>query len=74
MGAQQFSMAAILPSCRKADLPEMRYNNTKTKSFMRTEINFALGRMGAICSIVKVVGQLVRAGSEWVSEMKIFTI
>ena len=64
MGAQQFSMVAILPSCRKADLPETRYNITKTKSFMRTEMNFALGRMEAICSIVKVVGQLVRSGSE----------
>ena len=27
MGAQHFSMAAIEPSCRKANLPEMRDND-----------------------------------------------
>ena len=27
VGAQQFSMAAILPSCREADLPETRDND-----------------------------------------------
>ena len=27
MGAQQFLMAAIQPSCRKSDFPEMRNNN-----------------------------------------------
>ena len=31
MGAQQFSMAAIQPSCRKADLPETRDNDTITR-------------------------------------------
>ena len=31
MGTQQFSMAAIKPSCRKADLPEMRDNDTITR-------------------------------------------
>ena len=31
MGAQQFSMVAILPSCRKADLPEIRDNDTITR-------------------------------------------
>ena len=31
MGAQQFSMVAIQPSHRKADLPEMRYNETITR-------------------------------------------
>ena len=31
MGAQQFSMAAIYPSCRKANLPEMRDNETITR-------------------------------------------
>ena len=33
MGAQHFSMAAILPSCRKANLPETRDNNIKRKKF-----------------------------------------
>ena len=32
MGAQQFSMAAIYSSCRKADLPEMRDNDTITRN------------------------------------------
>ena len=31
MGAQQFSMAAIQPSCRKANLPEMRDNDIITR-------------------------------------------
>ena len=31
MGAPQFSMAAIYPSCRKADLPETRDNDMITK-------------------------------------------
>ena len=31
MGTQQFSMVAISPSCRKANLPEMRDNDTKTR-------------------------------------------
>ena len=31
MGAQQFSMAAIYLSCRKADLSEMRNNDTTRK-------------------------------------------
>ena len=30
IGAYQFSIAAMLPSCRKADLPEMRDSNTIT--------------------------------------------
>ena len=32
MGRQQFWMAAIQPSCIKADLPEMRDNKTKTRN------------------------------------------
>ena len=31
MGTQQFSMAAIQPSCRKADLPETRDNDMITR-------------------------------------------
>ena len=31
VGAQQFSMATIQPSCRKADLPETRDNDTITR-------------------------------------------
>ena len=31
MGAQQFSMAAIDPSCRKSDFPEMRDNDMITR-------------------------------------------
>ena len=31
MCAQQFSMAAIKPSCKKADLPETRDNDTITR-------------------------------------------
>ena len=31
MGAQQFSMAAIQPLCRKADLPETRDNGMITR-------------------------------------------
>ena len=31
MGAQQFSMGAIYLSCRKADLSEMRDNDTTTR-------------------------------------------
>ena len=32
VGAQQFSMVARKPSCRKADLPEMRDNDTITRN------------------------------------------
>ena len=32
MGAQQFSMVAMQPSCRKADLPETRDNDTITRN------------------------------------------
>ena len=49
MGAQQFSMAAdIQPSCRIANLPETRDNDTITsrKGFCRWKINFALGKNG----------------------------
>ena len=45
MVAQQISMAAIKPSCRKSDLPETRDNDT-IRRFVRTEINFALGKNG----------------------------
>ena len=31
MGAQQFSMATIQPSCRKANLPETRDNDMITR-------------------------------------------
>ena len=32
MGPQQFLVAAIYPSCRKADLPETRDNDTITRN------------------------------------------
>ena len=32
VGTQQFSMAAILPSCRKPDLPEMTGNDKITRN------------------------------------------
>ena len=31
MGTQKFSMVAVQPSCRKADLPEMRDNDTRPR-------------------------------------------
>ena len=47
MGTQQFSVAAIDPSCRKADLSEMRDKDKITiKRFVWTKIKFALGKNG----------------------------
>ena len=46
MGIQQFSMVAIYPSCRKADIPEMRDTDTVTRKVCTDRINFALGKNG----------------------------
>ena len=44
MGTQQLSMVAILPSCRKADLPQTRDNDTITRSeaIMLLKLNIIL--------------------------------
>ena len=46
VGAQQFSVATTWRSCRKADLPETRDNDTITRKVRANEINFALGKNG----------------------------
>ena len=68
VGTQQFLMVAIYPSCRKADLPETRDNNTVTRRYVWVEINFAIERMEAIYSVVQVVGRLVWAGRQAVRQ------
>ena len=63
MGAQQFSVAALQPSCRKANLPEVSDNDTITKKVVRIAINFALGKNGGYmrCSLG---GKLVNVGRQ----------
>ena len=46
MGAQQFSMTAIYPSCRKVDLPGMRDNDTIIRKVHANGEIFALGKNG----------------------------
>ena len=46
MGAQQCSMAAIDPSCRKADLSETRDNDTIARKVCVDRKNFALRKNG----------------------------
>ena len=44
VGAQQFSVAAIYPSCRKADLPETRDNDTTTRKVLADRNKLCLGK------------------------------
>ena len=44
MGAQQFSMVAIQPSCRKADLPKMRDNDMITRKVCADENKLCPGK------------------------------
>ena len=44
VGAQQFSMATIKPSCRKADLPEMRDNDMITRKVHADENKLCPGK------------------------------
>ena len=44
IGAQQFSMMAIQPSHRKADLPELRYNETITRKVHADENKLCPGK------------------------------
>ena len=46
MGGQQFSMAAIEPSCRKPTYQRQEMMTQQQERFVRTKINFALGRNG----------------------------
>ena len=77
MGAQQFSMMAIKPSCRKADLPKTRDNNMITRKLVQTEINFALGKNGAYLPSSlgsRLIGVCRQAFRQAGSEMKIFAV
>ena len=64
MGAQQFSMAVIYPSCTKADLLETRDNDTITRKVHVDGKNFAMGKNGGYMLSSLAIGQLVWAGSE----------
>ena len=44
IGVQQFSMSAIWPSCRKADLPETRDNDMITRKVRADINNVCLGK------------------------------
>ena len=46
MGAQQLSIMTIKPSCRKANLPETRDNDTITRKVHADGNKFALGKNG----------------------------
>ena len=46
MGAQQFSMMAIQPSCRKTNLPEMRDNNMITRKVRTNGNKLCPGKIG----------------------------
>ena len=63
---QQFSIVAIQPSCRKADLQETRDNGTITRK-VRVDRNKLCPEkewMEVICLVVQAVNRLVWAGSE----------
>ena len=66
MSAQEFSMAAIQPSCRKADLPETRDNDIITKKVHVDGNKLGFGKEWRLYTqyVVQVVGQLVWAGRQ----------
>ena len=49
IGAQQFSIAAIEPSCRKADLLETRDNDTINKKGSCGQNKLCLGKEQRLC-------------------------
>ena len=72
MGAQQISMVAIQPSCRKADLPEMRDNHTITRNIRADGNKLCPGREWRLYTqqFRRQVDQCGQAGSQ----TKIFVI
>ena len=72
MGAQQFSMVTIQPSCRKADLPETRDNDTITRKVRADGNKLCPGKEWRLYTqqFRRQVNQCGKAGSE----TKIFAI
>ena len=66
MGAQQFSMAAIQPSCRKASLQETRDSGTITRNVCVDGNKLCSEKewVEVICPVVQAVSQLVWANSK----------
>ena len=54
MGTQKFSMAAIQPSCRKADLPEMRDNDMMTRKVCADRNKLCPGKNGGYMCVQAV--------------------
>ena len=78
MGAQQFSVAAIYHHhAEKPTYQRWEIMTQKQETFMRAEINFALGKNGGYTPS-NLGGRLISMGrqwvSEWVNETKFFTI
>ena len=67
IGVQQFSMVAISPPCRKADLPETRDNDTITRKVHADRKNFALRKNGGYIPSSSG-GRSISVGSQTVSE------
>ena len=59
MGAQQFSVVAIQPSCRKADLPEMRDNDMITRKVCADGNKLCPGKEWRLCMRSISVGRQV---------------
>ena len=66
VGAQQFSMAAIQPSCRKADLPETRGNDVITRKVRADRNKLCPGKEWKLYTqqFRRQVDQCGQAGSE----------
>ena len=73
MCAQQFSMATIWPSCRKADLPDTRDNIRITRKVDAYKNKLCLGKNGGYMPS-NLGGRLISMGRQAVSEMKYFVI
>ena len=67
MHVQQFSVAAIYPSYRKPTYQRQEIITQKQERFMRTEINFALGKNGGYMPSI-LGGRSISMGRQTVSE------
>ena len=67
MGIQQFAMAAIQPSCRKANLPETRDNDTITKKVCADGNKLCTGKNEGYISS-SLGGRSISLGRQAVSE------
>ena len=64
MGAQQFSMVAIQPSCRKANLPETRDNDTITRK-VRVDRNKLCPQRNGGYMPSSLGGRSISVGRQW---------